>query len=130
MKGFTKVPNFLILYSDDLDAYEFRIFLVLLSLKPCYPSYQNIQDWTGISRNKVRTALNGLRDKGRISWQRGNSFGKNNRYRILSLSKTGSVFDYRREILQHLSDSEAVHDLYDQALVEHDLCSIEGNQQD
>lgn len=79
--NFTQVPNWLI-QNGSLNASEWRLLIVLLSLNPCYPSHSNLATWTGLSLNTVNRVLRSLKSLGVLSWERGHSHGKNNFYTI------------------------------------------------
>lgn len=89
MKNYTRIPNELI-RSPDLDPYDFRVYLILLSLNPCFPSYEKLILWSGIrSRERVAKSLNKLESKGLITRQRQ---GRHNVYRVIHISSLGELF--------------------------------------
>lgn len=93
MKNFTQIPN-KVLMCPSLTASEFRILLILMSLKPCYPSYADLSKRTGMTGRTINRTLQKLKNRGVISWVKGNSHGKNNYYSInfRALSKLKSDY--------------------------------------
>lgn len=79
MKNYTRIPNKL-LRCAALNQSEFRVLLILMSIKPCYPSRADLSKWSGLGINTIQRALKSLRTKGIVSWKRGHGYGKNNRY--------------------------------------------------
>lgn len=113
MKNFTKIPQKIIM-SSALDVYELRILCVLLSFKPCYPSYENLKKFTGISRDKINKVLRSLKDKNIIDWKKGNSRKLSNEYYICPVTTwnlTGLVPDYEKIKKDWIRDSEYLNDL-------------------
>ena len=56
---FTAIPNKLI-RSQLLDVYDKLIFITIASCNPSFPTYDAIQKWTGISRERIWKSLQKL----------------------------------------------------------------------
>lgn len=71
-----------IIKSNALTPSEFRVLVYLMCFDPCHPSHKNIANQTGLNYKTVNRALKSLNTKGLLFWTKGNSFGKNNAYKI------------------------------------------------
>ena len=85
-RRFVQVPN-QIARCPDLSPSEFRVLVALMSLKPCYPSYEDLARWTGLNRKTVGRVLKELKTKKVLKWKRGHSGGKNNEYFVQPFEK-------------------------------------------
>jgi DNA-binding MarR family transcriptional regulator len=80
-RTFTQIPHSII-FEPRLTSAEFRIIVLLISFNPTFPSHRNIAKWTGLNKDTVNRVLQGLRKKNVLAWKRGNSYGRNNEYRL------------------------------------------------
>jgi len=80
--NFLRLP--LGVYNHKLNGSEFTILVYLMSFqnrKDIYPSIKNIAETTGFSDKTVNTCIKSLKDKGLISYKKGNT-GYSNRYKL------------------------------------------------
>lgn len=71
--------------SNVLDAYQFRILILLASFNPCFPSIDKIQKATNISRSKICSSIKVLESLGYLDYARGGSLEgkkKSNLYNV------------------------------------------------
>lgn len=78
-RPFTKVDNEFI-RNNDLPPADFFLYLYLRTFNPCYPSYAVIHRDTGLSNQTISNAIKNLVSCRLITYERGNSAKKANRY--------------------------------------------------
>lgn len=82
-RNFTQVPNSLI-RCPEVSIYAVRIFLVIASYNPSFPSYSQIQKVSGIKHRKtISNAIRELVDRKIIQYLQGDRNGQSNSYKIL-----------------------------------------------
>jgi predicted transcriptional regulator len=85
MANHTEVPN-IIIRCRYLSHTAYRLFTLLASFKPSFPSYNRLQELTGMSSATISKALQELVKCGLISYAKGSSHGKANEYFVLPAS--------------------------------------------
>lgn len=74
---FTRIPNRLI-RSEKYDVYDKAVFMCIASCQPSFPSYDSLQKWTGISRERLAKSIKKLSEGGVIKIEK---VGRSNLYR-------------------------------------------------
>lgn len=82
-KNFTRIPNEITRSGRAISAIAYRVFGVIASFHPSYPSFSALERYTGVSRKSISKALKELSELGIVSVvSRGTFRGNTNEYRV------------------------------------------------
>ena len=82
-KNFTRIPNEITRSGRTVSAIAYRVYGVIASFHPSYPSFSALEKYTGVSRKSVSRALKELSELGIITiLSRGTFRGNTNEYRV------------------------------------------------
>lgn len=87
-----QIPWEIVRMGKELSCEAFRVYCVIESYNPSFPSYAKIEKDTGLSRPCVAKKIKELEKLNLISYAKGNSLRKSNVYRVLQpTSKPGEL---------------------------------------
>jgi DNA-binding Lrp family transcriptional regulator len=88
IEGHIRLPNSFIWrgWLEKISGNELKVYCVIKSFNPSFPSYKMIKEITGISRDAVRRAITRLVELGLISYIRGDC-ENNNVYTVLEIPR-------------------------------------------